>query len=62
MWNSIGLGEWLLDIDAPDAADRASEIVGSILDDPKAAARKVKNARRIIDAAEKAAVERSFFR
>lgn len=62
MWNSIGLGEWLLDIDAPDAADRACEIVGSILDDPKAAARKVKNARRIIDAAEKAAVERSFFR
>ena len=61
MWRTIGLGDWLLDIDDPEAGDRACEIVGSILDDPEAAALKLKRARRIVDAAERNAMEQSFF-
>ena len=61
MWNTIGLGDWLLDIDTPDAAGEACRMVGSILDDPKRASRKVREAHRIIEKAEREAIRSSFF-
>ena len=62
MWNTIGLGDWLLDIDTPDAPQRACQIVGSILDHPEEAFWKLENARRIIESAEREAVYTSFFK
>ena len=62
MWNTIGLGDWLLDIDTPDAPQRACQIVGSILDHPVEAFWKLENARRIIESAEREAVYTSFFK
>lgn len=62
MWNTIGLGDWLLDIDSPDAPERSCQIVGSILDNPTEAFWKLENARRIIDSAEREAIFSSFFK
>ena len=61
MWNTIGLEDWLLDIDSPDAPQRACRIVGSILDHPEEAFWKLVKARRIIESAEREAIYASFF-
>ena len=51
MFKDVGAGEWLLDIDEPDAASKASAMVGAILADPAAAAAKCRAARVAIDRA-----------
>ena len=51
MFKDVGAGEWLLDIDEPDAASKASAMVGAILADPAAAAAKCRAARMAIDRA-----------
>lgn len=56
MWCDVGLEDWLLDIDTPDAERRAVAMVGGILADPEAAAAKCRAARRAIDKAEADAV------
>ena len=61
MWNTIGLGEWLLDIDEDGASDRASAVIRSIIENPGAAAARLARAREIIDSAASEAVRRSFF-
>lgn len=61
MWNTIGLGEWLLDIDEDGASDRASAVIRSIIENPGAAEARLARAREIIDSAANEAVRRSFF-
>lgn len=51
MWKDVGLGDWLMDIDEPGAAERAVRIVGGILSDEAAARAKVAAARAAIDRA-----------
>ena len=51
MFKDVGAGEWLLDIDEPDAASKASAMVGAILADPAEAAAKCRAARMAIDRA-----------
>lgn len=62
MWNSFGVGDWLLDIDDEDATAKACSIVNSILSDPQMAARKVARAKEIADSASRAAVNLAFFK
>ena len=52
MWNDLGVGCWLLDIDSPGAAEKAAAMVGGILADPEGAAAKCRAVRKAIDAAE----------
>lgn len=52
MLSDIGLGEWLLDIDSPNAESTAVAMVGGILSDPAAAREKCRAARLAIDKAE----------
>ena len=61
MWRTIGLGEWLFDIDDPGAGIHACAAVRSILEDRAKAEKKVKSARKIIDDSERAALRQSFF-
>lgn len=60
MWNTLGLGEWLIDIDDADARGRACAALDSILASPADAAHKVDRARKIIDEASESAVRTSF--
>lgn len=60
MLKDIGLGEWLMDIDEPNAAARAVQIVGGILADENAAREKLRAARRNIDAAAADALAKAF--
>lgn len=60
MWDDIGLGEWLLDIDAPNYPEQAPAIIRKILDSPEKAAQKVQAAKTKITIAAQAALERSF--
>lgn len=62
MWNTIGLGDWLLDIDSEGAPDKASAMISSILDDRAAALAKVAAAREAIDSASRNAVQVSFMK
>ena len=52
MMRDVGLGEWLLDIDSPNAESAAVTMVGGILSDPAAARDKCRAARLAIDKAE----------
>lgn len=61
MWNTVGLGCWLLDIDSEGAEQKAVEMVSDILEHPAKARRTVKNARKIIDSARNRALSSSFF-
>ena len=58
MFKDVGAGAWLLDIDEPDAARKASAMVGAILADPAAAAAKCRAVRMAIDRAADAALAR----
>ena len=58
MFKDVGAGEWLLDIDEPGAARKASAMVGAILSDPAAAAAKCRAARMSIDRAADEALAR----
>ena len=58
MFKDVGAGEWLLDIDEPEAARKAAAMVGGILSDPAAAAAKCRAARAAIDRAADAALAR----
>ena len=57
MWNDIGAECWLLDIDTPDAARKAAEMVGGILADPTGSTARCLAVRKTIDAAEIAAAK-----
>ena len=59
MMKDIGLGEWLLDIDEPEAARRAAEIVGGVLSDEVAARTKLAAARTLIDKAASEALHKA---
>ena len=61
MWQTIGLAEWLINTDSPDYASRAEAVAREILSDPEQAAKKLRRARKIIDKANKHAIEKSFF-
>jgi len=52
MFKDVGAGDWLLDIDEPDAARKAAAMVGGILSNPAAAVAKCRAARVAIDRAE----------
>ena len=60
MFNTVGLGCWLLDIDSEGAQQKGVEMVSDILENPAKAQRKLRNARRIIDRARNEAISRSF--
>ena len=61
MWRSIGLEQWLIDIDDKDASCRASTAVRDILDNPESASRKVAAARSVVDSLRHSAIVASFF-
>ena len=61
MWRSIGLGDWLIDIDDPDAQERAGAALADILDHPEKAQGKVRQARKAIDEARDSAIRKTFF-
>ena len=62
MFNTVGLGCWLLDIDDDGAQQKAVKIVSDILDHPSKARRTLKNARKIIDSARNRALSVSFLK
>ena len=61
MWQSIGLADWLIDAEQPDYVRRAESAVMGILSDPDGTAKKLRNARKIIDRAAAEAMRRTFF-
>ena len=61
MWNTIGLGCWLLDIDSDGAQQKAVEMVSDILANPSMAQKTLENARKIIDRARDNALSESFY-
>ena len=61
MFNTVGLGCWLLDIDTEGAQKKAVEIVSDILEHPSKAQALLENARKIIDRARDNALSESFY-
>ena len=61
MWRTIGLGEWLFDIDEPGAGECSCAAVRGILDNKEHADSLVMAARRIIDDSTASAIRQSFF-
>ena len=60
MWKTIGLSDWLADSEQPDYCARAEAAAMDILSDPDGAAKKLRNARRIIDRAAADALRKTF--
>lgn len=60
MWKTIGLSDWLADSEQPDYCARAEAAAMDILSDPDGAAKKLRNARRIIDRAAADALHKTF--
>ena len=60
MFNTVGLGCWLLDIDDQGAEQKAVEMVSDILEHPAKSRKVLKNARKIIDSARSRALSVSF--
>lgn len=60
MFNTVGLGCWLLDIDEKGAERKAVEMISDILSHPAKARKTLRNARKIIDRARDRALSASF--
>lgn len=60
MFNTVGLGCWLLDIDEDGAEQKAVAMVSDILEHPAKARKTLKKMRRIIDRARHDAISKSF--
>ena len=61
MFNTVGLGSWLLDIDSEGAQEKAVQIVSEILTKPSSAKAKLRKARNIIDRSRNNAISKSFY-
>ena len=61
MWKTLGLGDWLIDVEAPDYFERAVNTTRAILANPKISAGMLRRAREIIDLANRNAIGKSFF-
>ena len=61
MWKTLGLGDWLIDVDATDYRERAVNTARSILANPQKSAGMLRQAREIIDLANRNAIAKSFF-
>ena len=61
MFNTVGLGSWLLDIDSDGAQQKAVQIVSDILIKPSSAKAKLRKARNIIDRSRNNAISKSFY-
>ena len=61
MWKTIGLADWLMDSESPDYCARSAAAVMDILGDPERAAKKLREARKIIDRSAADALRRTFY-
>ena len=60
MFNTVGLGCWLLDIDDQGAEQKAVAMVSDILEHPAKSRKVLKKARKTIDSARNSALSVSF--
>jgi hypothetical protein len=49
MWRTIGLGDWLFDLDQPEQAQRVPAAVLALAKDPAAARAKAEKARAVVE-------------
>ena len=61
MWKTLGLNEWLIDVESPDYFERAVDVARSILSNPEKSAAMLRRAREMIDLANRNAIGKSFF-
>lgn len=62
MWKSIGLSDWFISTDSPGCTQRAVTVAREVLSDPAGCAEKLRRARKIIDHANRSAIEKTFLK
>ena len=61
VWKTLGLGDWLIDVESPDYQERAVNTARSILSNPEKSSAMLRSAREIIDLANHDATGNSFY-